>query len=54
MTCPHCSDFHGNIFPKIKEHIKSNYLNTKTVKENYKYNNNFYDLLENNTQIISI
>ena len=43
-----------NIFPRIKEHIKSNYLNKKTVKENYKYNNNFYDLLEGETQIISI
>tara|TARA_Y100001954_G_scaffold161545_1_gene171544 strand:- start:2 stop:655 length:654 start_codon:yes stop_codon:yes gene_type:complete len=32
MTCPHCSDFHGNIFPKIKEEL----INTGRVKYTFR------------------
>ena len=32
MTCPHCSDFHGNVFPKIKEEL----INTGRVKYTFR------------------
>ena len=32
MTCPHCSDFHGNIFPKIKEEL----IDTGKVKYTFR------------------
>ena len=32
MTCPHCSDFHGNVFPKIKEEL----IDTGKVKYTFR------------------
>ena len=32
MTCPHCSDFHGNVFPKIKKEL----IDTGKVKYTFR------------------
>ena len=43
-----------NFFTKIKDHIKTTYLNNKLIKNNYKYQNMYQDLVENNEESIDI
>ena len=43
-----------NIFLKTKEFIINNYLNNEFFKNKYNYQNNYYELLENNKKSIDI
>ncbi len=43
-----------NFFLKTKEFIKNNYLNNEFFKNKYGYQNNYYELLENNEESIDI